>query len=198
MPPRPRKLSQDPTGPTRLPWPLGHVDVRPARPGDVATLGRLGMGLARAHHDWDPARFFVPETGAKGYGAWLGKELRSRRAVVLVAVRERRTVGYAYGRLEPRDWNLLRDACGVVVDLMVAPGARGGGVGTLLLRGLLAALRERGAPSVVLQVASANRRAQRFFTAEGFRPTLMEMALEFPPPPQPKRTPEKPRRRDGR
>jgi hypothetical protein len=30
-------------------------------------------------------------------------------------------VGYAYGRLEPRDWNSLRDACGVGVDLVVVP-----------------------------------------------------------------------------
>ena len=89
-------------------------------------------------------------------------------------------VGYAYGRLEPRDWNSLRDACGVGVDLMVVPGVRGRGVGRALVEALCQALAARGAPRVVIEVATRNLRAQAVFARLGFRPTLLELTRELP------------------
>lgn len=151
--------------------------VRPAQKSDLPSLGRLGAGLARAHHGWDSERFFMPEAGAEGYAWWLGKEMKNRRAVVLVAARGRKVVGYAYGRIEPRDWNLLRDECGVGVDLMVAPFERGHGAGTMLGKALLEALQAKGAPFIVLQAAAKNTQAQKLFKRMGFRPTIVEMTL---------------------
>jgi ribosomal protein S18 acetylase RimI-like enzyme len=158
------------------------VLIRPARAGDLPALGRLGAALARAHHEWDPKRFFVVDSMADGYAWWLGRELANRRAVVLAAVRGGRVVGYAYGRIEPRDWNALRDRCGVGVDLFVAPRARRDGVGRRLAEELVQALRDKGAPRIVLQAAARNREAQRFFRAMGCRPTMVEMALELDAP----------------
>jgi ribosomal protein S18 acetylase RimI-like enzyme len=155
------------------------ANVRPARPEDLPALARLGAKLARAHHGFDPARFFLPEEPIEaGYAWWLGKELRNRRAVVLAAESRGRVVGYAYGRLEARDWNLLRDACGVAVDLWVEPRARGGGLGRALVDALLAALEARGAERVVLYVASNNPEARRLFERLGFRPVMLELARE--------------------
>jgi ribosomal protein S18 acetylase RimI-like enzyme len=101
--------------------------------------------------------------------------------VVLAAVRGRTVVGYAYGRIEPRDWNALRDRCGFAIDLYVLPAARGGGLGRSLTEALCAALAEKGAPRVVLQAASRNRPGQRLFRALGFRPTMLEMTRETAP-----------------
>jgi len=164
------------------------VAIRPARVQDLPALGRLGAALARAHHEWDPKRFFVVDSMAEGYAWWLGRELKNRDAVVLAAVRRGRVIGYAYGRIEPRDWNALRDKCGVGVDLIVTPGARGTGVGQRLAEELVRALRDKGAPRIVLQAAARNREAQRFFRAMGCRPTMIEMALELAlPEPTPRR-----------
>ncbi len=157
------------------------VEIRPARKADLPALGRLGAALARAHHEWDPGRFFVEPRMEKGYAWWLGHELENRKAVVLAAVRGRQVVGYAYGRVEPRDWNLLRDRCAVAVDLMVAPGARRGGVGRRLCEALIEALAAKGAPFVVLQVAWPNRVAQRLFRSIRFRPTIIEMTRQLEP-----------------
>jgi ribosomal protein S18 acetylase RimI-like enzyme len=127
----------------------------------------------------DPARFFAPdEPLEEGYAWWLGKERGSRRAVVLAARRRGRIVGYAYGRLEPRDWNTLRDRCGVGVDLWVEPGARRAGVGAALVEALAASLAARGAPRIVLHVAAGNARAARLFAALGFRETMIELTRE--------------------
>jgi ribosomal protein S18 acetylase RimI-like enzyme len=157
------------------------LTIRRARRTDLPTMGRLGASLAQAHHDWDPRRFFVVDAMAEGYAWWLGEELKNRDAVLLCAVRGRRVVGYAYGRLEERDWNLLRDTCGVAIDLIVEPAARGHGAGRRLGEALLEALRAKGAPFVVLQAAARNRVAQHFFRSFGFRPTLVEMALDLEP-----------------
>jgi len=155
------------------------VEIRDATRDDVPALARLGAKLAREHHAMDPARFFVPEEPIEdGYAWWLGKERVSPRAVVLAAARRGRIVGYAYGRIEPRDWNTLRDRCGVGVDLWVEPRARRSGIGAALVEALAARLAERGAPRVVLNVASRNARASRMFAAMGFRETMVEMTRE--------------------
>jgi ribosomal protein S18 acetylase RimI-like enzyme len=169
----PRRLAASPT-----------VTVRLARPADLPALARMGAKLARAHHAWDPERFFAPEEPLEdGYAWWLGKELENPRAVVLAAVAGRgRVVGYAYGRIEPRDWNSLRDRCGVGVDLWVEPEARRAGVGRRLVESLVAALGERGAPRVIIGVAERNRDAQRAFARLGFRRTMVELTRELAPP----------------
>lgn len=154
------------------------VVVRPATPSDLPALGRLGAALAALHHEFDPRRFFVVPDMHEGYARWLGKELENPRAVVLAAARGRRVVGYAYGRLEGRDWNALLAPCGHAIDLVVAPEERGVGVGRALALALFEALEARGAPRVVLSAAARNRHAQRLFRALGFRPTMLEMTRE--------------------
>ncbi len=164
------------------------LEIRAATAADVPALARLGARLAREHHAMDPDRFFAPEEPLEeGYAWWLGKERRNPRAVVLAAVRRGRIVGYAYGRVEPRDWMTLRDRAGVGIDLWVEPRARRGGVGTALVDALAARLAARGAPRLVIDVAARNSRAARVFAGLGFRETMIEMTRELAPPAAPVR-----------
>jgi ribosomal protein S18 acetylase RimI-like enzyme len=157
------------------------AEIRAATRADLDGLARLGAKLAREHHAMDPDRFFLPEEPIEeGYAWWLGKELANPRAVVLAATLGAAVVGYAYGRIEPRDWNTLRDRCGVGVDLWVEPRARGSGIGARLVEALAGALEARGAARVVIDVASRNPEAARLFERMGFRPTMLEMTRERP------------------
>jgi ribosomal protein S18 acetylase RimI-like enzyme len=155
------------------------VLIRSARAEDASALGRMGGALVRLHHAYDAERFMKPEEDVEsGYRWWLSRELKRRGAVVLVAEREGRVVGYAYATVEGRDWNALLDAHGELHDLWVEESERGGGVGSLLAREMIRRLRAQGVPRIILMTASRNEAARRLFERLGWRPTMVELTRE--------------------
>lgn len=156
------------------------IVIRPATGADVPALGRLAASLVRLHHDFDPRRFIpaAPQTETR-YGGFLGSQLAEPDVVVLVAERGGAVVGYTYAGVEDYDYMALRGPAGALYDIVVDPAHRGGGVGAKLLAATLDALRERGAPRVVLSTATQNAAARRLFARAGFRPTMIEMTREL-------------------
>jgi ribosomal protein S18 acetylase RimI-like enzyme len=153
--------------------------ILPAEARHLPQVARLAGALVRMHHATDPARFLLVDRVEEGYGYWFSRELARPGAVILVAVRgdrgDEEVVGYAYGTLEDRDWNMLLDAHGALHDVFVAEGGRRSGVGRALVTAMVAALEGAGAPRVVLSTMVSNEAAQRVFRACGFRPTMLEM-----------------------
>lgn len=158
---------------------MSDVNVRPAIPSDLPRLGELAESLVRLHHDFDPARFLLTQGVAAGYQRWFGQELQNPDAVLLVAAEGEAVLGYAYGRVEARDWNMLLDRHGALHDILVDPAARRRGAAEALLEAFLAAMKARGVPRVVLHTAVQNERAQALFAKAGFRPTMLEMTREL-------------------
>ena len=154
------------------------VVVRLAEPRNLAEVSRLAGALVRMHHAVDPQRFLLVDNVEDGYAWWLSRQLKSKNAVVLVAVEGAAVVGYAYGTVEERDWNMLLDAHGAVQDILVAEPTRRRGVGGQLLDALLSELEGKGVPRVVLSTMVGNESAQRLFRSRGFRPTMLEMTRE--------------------
>jgi ribosomal protein S18 acetylase RimI-like enzyme len=152
--------------------------IRAAAASDGDALGRMGAALARLHHEYDAARFMLPDDIEVGYRWWLLRELENRKAVIVVAQLDDAVVGYSYGRVEGKDWNRLLDRHGELVDLWVDPAARCGGIGARLTEAVAAELVARGAPRIVLSTAAPNATAQRLFTRLGFRATMIEMTRE--------------------
>jgi len=156
--------------------------VRPATQADLPAVASLAASLVRLHHEFDPDRFLCIEPLEPGYVRFLAGELADDDAVILVAVARvddrERVVGYTYGRLEPRDWNELLDACGKIHDVFVDEAARGHGVAAALVEAMVARLEAKGAPRVVLLSATPNVAAQRLFARLGFRSTMVEMTRE--------------------
>ncbi len=161
------------------------LSVRPATRADLPAVARLAAKLVRLHHRFDPARFLCLEPLEPGYEHFLGHELEDDDAVIFVAAargeRGERVLGYAYGRLEPRDWNELLDACGKLHDLYVDEEARGHGAASALVEAVVARLEAKGAPRVLLLSATPNVAAQKLFARLGFRPTMVEMTRERKP-----------------
>jgi ribosomal protein S18 acetylase RimI-like enzyme len=109
----------------------------------------------------------------------LGKELKNARAVVLVGELDGKVVGYCYGGLHERDWNALLDEHGGLHDVWVDPAARKSGLGRALVDAMIAALKDLGAPRIVLMTATQNEPAQRLFASLGWRATMLEMTREI-------------------
>ena len=153
--------------------------VRRAAERDLETLGRLGAQLVRTHHGFDSARFMAPaDSVEEGYAWFLGTQLDRPDAVVLVAERSGRVLGYVFAGLEPRSWMELRDEAGFIHDVVVDEDARRTGVATRLVEEAAAWLEQHGAPRVMLWTAEANAPAHRLFAKLGFRRTMLEMTRE--------------------
>lgn len=158
--------------------------IRPAMTGDVPEIARLAAKLVRLHHSLDPTRFFLTERIEEGYEWFLGKEIARKDAIVFVAEvatendAHKEIVGYAWGRLEPRDWMALLDACGRLHEIFVDPSVRRIGVGKRLIEETMQWLEAQGAPRIVLDSAWKNDNAHQFFESIGFRRTMVEMTRE--------------------
>ncbi len=155
-----------------------NIGIRNCRASDLPAVAGLAARLVRQHHAMDPDRFFIFDRIEEGYAAYLRGEIDRKRSVVLVASEGKRVVGYAFGRLEPRDWNALLDRCGVLHDIYVDERARRKGIAGLLVEEMAARLSALGAPRVVLMTAIQNAGAHRLFEGLGFRTTMLEMTRE--------------------
>ncbi|HEX4512278.1 MAG TPA: GNAT family N-acetyltransferase [Polyangiaceae bacterium] len=155
------------------------VTVRSAAAGDFDDLGVMAGALVRYHHDLDAKRFMIVDGIEAGYARFLESSSRDPKALVLVALRGERRVGYVYARLEPRDWNALRDAAGELHDIFVVAAERRTGVASALLEETKARFTALGAPRVILSTAVQNEAAQRLFSRHGFRQTMIEMTAEL-------------------
>lgn len=161
--------------------PAFNGNVRRAAASDLPVLGQLAAELVRFHHTIDPERFFLPKGVEEGYRRWLGTEIESPEAIVLVATIEHDVVGYIYGRLEKRDFNMLLAEHAALHDILVSDRARRTGAGEALIAAFTDAVRDRGMPRIVLHTASSNTRAQALFKKVGFRETMLEMTMETAP-----------------
>jgi ribosomal protein S18 acetylase RimI-like enzyme len=153
--------------------------IERATPSDLPEVSQLAGKLLRQHHAFDAKRFLLTDNPEAGYAWWFEKELSNPQALISCAKLDGRIVGYAYARLEDRDWNALLDEHGALHDIFVDEGARGRGIGKQLLLAALSELRALGAPRVVLYTATQNVLAHKLFAAVGFRQTMLEMTCEL-------------------
>ena len=135
----------------------------------------LAGQLVRQHHETDPERFFEIPNVEKGYARYFESQIGDKDTILLVAEDDGEILGYAYGRCESRDWNMLLDDHGAIHDVLVDPGARRKGLGQALMQAMLDEFKKRGLERVVLSTMVGNEPAQRLFESLGFRKTMVEM-----------------------
>jgi ribosomal protein S18 acetylase RimI-like enzyme len=123
-------------------------------------IRELGCVVSLVPHElsWPRRRAIYQELFADGesfaLGAWRGEQL----------------IGYAMIHVAPPDavW-FTGSRYAELTSLCLAPGERGGGIGTALLDAAEAGLLERGLDQYVIGVDSVNDGARRFYERRGFR-----------------------------
>jgi len=120
------------------------ANVRPATLADVQAIAEI-----------ERASFGDPWSEASFRGTFANEG-----AVVLVAVRDERLLGYCVA------WTIGDEA--ELANLAVAPDARRQGVGALLLDALLSELDAGGGATVFLEVREGNAAARSLYESRGF------------------------------
>src|SRR5689334_7465169 len=147
--------------------------IRPATAADLPTVVRFSAGLfAEDSGTRDP--FGDPSwperAGAAYFGAALGDE--RVRGWIAEDVEPR---GYLLGRLRApsptRSGAVLADLESMFVD----PGHRSAGIGAQLVAAFTEWARAAGADALVVSAYASNRRALRFYAAEGFVDHTVEL-----------------------
>ncbi|MBX7220498.1 MAG: GNAT family N-acetyltransferase [Blastocatellia bacterium] len=161
------------------------VTLRRAALSDVPELAQLGSQLFRQHYAYDAQRFFIAEPLVNHHAQFFAEQLRNEAAIILVAEIENRLVGYAFVRLEAESFVDASAACAWLHDIYVDAGARGDKLGKRLMQAAIEAAHELGSSCLMLSVSPHNAVAQTFFRQQGFRPTMVEMRLDFASPDNP-------------
>jgi GNAT superfamily N-acetyltransferase len=110
------------------------------------------------------------------YQRWL----RGDDAVLLIAEREGRAVGYAMLTVGagPATWDLGEHVV-ELETLAVLPEERGAGVGHALIAEAERVAREWGAGALAVGLVHTNEGARRFYEREGFGPFYLEMVRDL-------------------
>lgn len=155
------------------------MTVRRANLGDTSVLGKLGSRLALQHFDYDQQRFTLPDQIIKKYEEFLANYIESPDAIVLILEINGEIGGYALVGFE--DYSLLEllDKSAWLHDIYLDVRARGKNAGKFFLDAIVETVRQQGSDNLMLSVSPHNERARKIFTEYGFRPTMLEMRLDF-------------------
>ena len=162
---------------------MSGIDVRPVcgTDDDLALIAPLWRSMVEHHRE--VAGDELPVRGAdeawtmrrREYRAWLDDG--SGALLLAFADGAGAPAGYAFCRLVRSGPTFdFGETRGEVESLVVAPHARGGGVGTALLDECRRHLRSRGCTHWTVSVMAANDGAVQLYRRAGFRPWLLELA----------------------
>ncbi len=155
--------------------------VRPALERDLETVGDLWVELMSVHAALDP-RFGVPRHGRTNYIRQLRKSIRDSNFRILVAVDDRRVIGYVLGYIGENPPIFPQPRFGFIADLCVTADYRRRGVGERLVQEICRWFRDRGLDCVQMNVAHHNPQSQAFWRKVGSRDYLDHMWLDLRDP----------------
>jgi ribosomal protein S18 acetylase RimI-like enzyme len=140
------------------------VDVRAATESDLETLKELWLAFEREHP--------TPEYEDVDEAVELSEvEEYVREHIALLAENGDATAGFVLARMRGARH-------GWISDLYVSPGSRGAGAAGRLVRDAAAALRERGADVIELDVRPWNEEARAVYERWGFRESKLTLAVK--------------------
>jgi ribosomal protein S18 acetylase RimI-like enzyme len=129
--------------------------------------------VARLLHDFN-REFDTPSPGVSALGERLRVLLAGEATVAILAGRP--TVGVALVTLRPNVW--YDGPVALLDELYVRPDLRGRGIGSSIIRELLALARNRGVELVEINVDESDVDAQRFYERHGFCGTETAQSTE--------------------
>lgn len=138
---------------------MDFLSPRVAAVADAATMARLLDAFNREYH--------APTPGPEVLAARLRRLLTGTNVIAILAGDP--AVGVALATLRPNVW--YDGPVAVIDELYVAPEARGGGIGSVLLAAVESITREQGGRLIEIAVDGADIDARRFYERHGYTDT---------------------------
>ena len=156
------------------------MEVRFAKPEDVAGILELLKQVGRVHHEGRPDIF---RHNAQKYGAsQVFRMLESSLQPIFVAVEDDQVLGYGFCQVKTHELDpVFHDYTELYIDdICVDENARRKGVGSAIYKEILRYAKQRRCHNVTLNVWSFNEDAMAFYKKCGLKPQriFMETLLE--------------------
>lgn len=155
------------------------IKIRRASVTDISALGELGSRLALQHQDYDQLRFTLLEPIVAKHEEFFTAQIKNKDAIVLILEINGEIGGYALIGFEEYSFLELLAKSAWLHDIYLNESARGKNAGKMFLDAIVKIVREYGSDNLMLSVSPHNERARKIFTQYGFRPTMLEMRLDF-------------------
>lgn len=151
------------------------MEIRFAKPEDVAGILGLLKQVGRVHHEGRPDIF---RSNAQKYGAsQVIAMLNSSKTPIFVAVEAEKVLGYGFCIIkEHKNDPVIADHTELYIDdLCVDENCRGQHIGKTLYEAILRYAKMRKCYNVTLNVWSCNERAMGFYQSLGLQPQKVGM-----------------------
>jgi ribosomal protein S18 acetylase RimI-like enzyme len=143
------------------------ITVRPAQNADAEAIGTINLASWEAAYRGIVADAFLDSATVEGRIARWRERIATGTSPILVAESDGALRGYCSLVLPARDDD--GDAVtGEIGAIYVAPDSFRSGVGSAMVDGALALMRDRGYSVATLWVLCANTRARAFYARQGF------------------------------
>jgi len=155
--------------------------IRPAKISDIPSVLPMVGEICALHETWDAAKYGFLPNQAQRYESWLGKLVKSDRALFLVASDQtnEKLAGFLIATIEQEIPIYRLKEYAFIHDLWVEPEYRRTGVARQLVIQTIENFQKIGIAQIRLDTATANDRARKLFSECGFRPSTVEMLIEL-------------------
>jgi ribosomal protein S18 acetylase RimI-like enzyme len=143
--------------------------IRKARQGDVDAICELWCEFMDFHEKHDPI-YKKAKNGSKVFHKFITEQVKSRNALVLVAIQDKAICAYLLAKIDQRPPVFEKRRIGVIYDLAVSAPYRRQGMGESLYKESIQWFRKKKINRVELTVATSNPLSTRFWKKHGFKP----------------------------
>ena len=133
--------------------------------------------FTRFHEPYDP-RFPMKDNVREGYHIYIKGLIKAEDTLVLVALDNGKVVGYSIAAVRKSSPGFKREKYGHIEEMAVTAAYRRKGIGTQLLKKILAWFRTQNLDMIELSVASKNPIGYSFWKKHGFQDYLYHLYLK--------------------
>lgn len=161
---------------------MTEYSIRPAQRSDIRAITDLWLEMMAHHRERDP-RFRFGPNAQRDLEQHLHATIRSRQALICVAVVGPHVVGYVLAELHSRRPTYPVGTYGFISDLCVTKCWRCRGIGRMLVERCMDWFQKKGVTAVELFVADMNPSSVEFWRKLGWTDYLRLMRLDTEPEP---------------